>query len=101
MAAVAAGEYMNRAYGNITHKSNRAMVVSTAVVAALAFACMVTSAYTADHIQRSSCYKTVSESDSLKHAYKWSWVTAVIGGVTAAGMVAILVKTALDKPKTA
>lgn len=100
MASANPGLYMNRAYGNITDRTNRVMVISTVLVAALSFASMVTAAYTADHIQKSSCWKDGAD-ESLKHAYKWSCVTAVIGGVTTAGMVAILVKTALSKSKSA
>ena len=70
------------------------MVVSTSVVAILSFAAMVSAAYTADHLNKSSCNKA---DPKYKSAYKWSWVTATIAGVTTAGMVAVLVKTALTK----
>lgn len=97
MASFDPREYMNRAYSNITAKDNRAMVISTAVVGVLAFAAMVTSAYTADHINHSSCDK--SKDPALASAYKWAWVTAVIAGLTTAGMVAVLIKTGIDKGK--
>ena len=90
-----AGEYATRAYANLSDKENRAMVISTAVVAILAFAGMVTSAYTADHINHSSCDR--SKDARLQSAYKWSWVAAVISGITTVGMIGILVKTAMIK----
>lgn len=88
------GVYANRAATNLSSHSNRVMVVSTAIVAILGFAAMVSAAYSADHINRSSCDR--SKDENLKNAYKWSWVTAVIAGITTAGMVAILVKTAIS-----
>lgn len=94
-----AGEYVNRAYANLSAKQNRTMVISTAVVGILAFAAMITSAYTADHINHSSCDRTKDK--SLASAYQWSWGTAVITGFTAAGMVGILVYTAIKEKKTA
>jgi len=90
-----ASEYASRAGTNLSSKSNRTMVVSTTLVALLSFAGMISAAYTADHINRSACDKAADS--NLKTAYKWSWVTAVIAGVTTAGMVGILVKTALSK----
>lgn len=89
-----ASDYASRIGANLGAKTNRAMVVSTGVVAILGFAGMVSAAYTADHINKSKCDKN---DPSLKSAYKWSWVTAVVAGLTAAGMVGILAKTALTK----
>lgn len=89
-----ASEYAGRASTNLFDKSNRAMVVSTAIVAVLGFAAMVSAAYTADHINKSSCDKA---DEKIKSAYKWSWVTATIAGITTAGMIGILVKTAVTK----
>lgn len=92
----AAAEYAARAGTNLGAKENRIMVISTGIVALLSFATMVSAAYTADHINKSKCDKA---DPKIKDAYKWSWVTAVIAGVTTAGMAAILVKTAMNKPK--
>ena len=89
-----ATEYAGRASTNLFAESNRAMVVSTGIVAVLSFVGMVSAAYTADHINKSACDKS---DPKIKSAYKWSWVTAAIAGVTTIGMVGILVKTAMEK----
>lgn len=63
--------------------ANKSMMIGSAVVLAGAFAAMVTSAYTADHIQKSSCDR--KKDAKLENAYKWSWSTAVICGLISAG----------------
>ena len=84
------------AYINV--KSRGMLTASIGVVLLLAFAGMVTAAYTADHIKRSSCDMTKDE--MLTSAYKWSVGSAVISALVAVAMGAALVKFAM-KPKSA
>jgi len=74
--------------------SPMSLSVSVAVMV-VAFAGMVTSAYTADHIKKSSCDMT--KDANLKSAYKWAWSTAVITGVLSAGMVGIVAWRVMKK----
>lgn len=82
-------ERVSRAVGKL--RASPAMYGSIAAVCALTFAGMVSAAYTADHIKRSTCPMT---DDKVKNAYKWSWVTAVLAGSVSAGMAGLLVKGA-------
>jgi hypothetical protein len=58
------------------------MMISLAIVFIAGFVSMVTSAYCADHIHRSSASATDA---NLKMAYEWAWGTAVLGALIAAG----------------
>lgn len=63
-------------------KGNKTMMIATGAVLVGGFIAMVTSAYTADHIQRSKC--DMKTDPNLSNAYKWSLGTAVAGGVVTA-----------------
>lgn len=76
-------------------KRSPVLMTTTIAVMAIAFAGMVTSAYTADHIKRSNC--DVSKDPTLKSAYTWAWSTAVMTGILAAGMAGVVVWTVLKK----
>lgn len=76
-------------------KDRKTLAIASTVVMLASFAGMVTSAYTADHIKRSSC--DMSKDDKLQKAYKWAWSSAVLAaGVTVAAGV-VFAATALKK----
>lgn len=63
-------------------KGNKTMLITTGVVLAGGFIAMVSSAYTADHIQKSKC--DMKTDGNLMNAYKWSLGTAVASGAVTA-----------------
>ena len=67
-----------------TYVNHKTAVVSLVLIMAASFAAMVTSAYCADHINRSACGKT--DQDAIK-AHKWATTTAVLGALVSAGAV--------------
>jgi hypothetical protein len=79
----------------INFKTKSQLVISVGVVLALAFAGMVTSAYTADHIKKSG--GDMSKDDDLSSAYKWSTWSAVTSALVTLAMVGVLVKVAMKK----
>lgn len=76
-------------------KRSPTLMGTTFAILIVAFAGMVTSAYTADHIKRSNC--DLSKDSNLNSAYTWAWSTAVLTGLLTAGMAGIIVWTALKK----
>lgn len=76
-------------------KSSPTLTGTTVAVMAIAFAGMVTSAYTADHIKRSN--SDLSNDENLQKAYTWAWSTALITGVLAAGMAGVVAWTVMKK----
>lgn len=76
-------------------KTSPTLMGTTVAVMAIAFAGMVTSAYTADHIKRSNA--DMSKDENLKKAYTWAWSTSLITGILSAGMAGIVVWTILKK----
>ena len=87
-------DYMERITTNIRSHEERTLFVSTGIVAVLGLVGMVSAAYAADHINKSSSAKT---DKNLETAYKWSVVAAVVAGAATVGMVGLFVKTALRK----
>jgi sensor histidine kinase regulating citrate/malate metabolism len=83
-----------KAIVNLMHTPIRTGVAVSIMV--VAFAGMVTSAYTANNIKRSTC--DLNEAH-IKTAYKWAWTTAVITGFLSAGVAGLLVYTAMKKKK--
>jgi hypothetical protein len=80
----------------INFKNKKTLVMSVGAILLLAFASMVMSSYTADHIKRSSC--DMSKDTKLHDAYKWSTGAAVLQALVSLSMVYILVKVG-GKPK--
>lgn len=83
--AVALGQ---QAYVNF--KSRKELIMSVGVVLALAFAGIVSCAYTADHIKKSKC--DMSADPSLTTAYHWATGSAVLSTVLMLAMAGVLVK---------
>ena len=59
------------------------------------FAAMVSSAYCADHIRRSSC----SGDEYIGQAYTWSWMSAVMEALVAIGTASTIVYLMMRKDK--
>lgn len=74
----------------VNFKSRKELVMSVGVILALAFAGIVTSAYTADHIKKSKC--NMSTDTSLTSAYHWSSWSAVLSTLLMLSMAGVLVK---------
>jgi hypothetical protein len=86
---------MDAGLSHITQKikGNKTMMLATGAVLAAGFLTMVTSAYSADHIQKSKCEMKTDQ--NLTNAYKWSLGTAVAGGVVTAialGSIVVVLK---------
>ena len=84
------------AYGEqavINFKNKKELVISVAVVLMLAFTGMITSAYTADHIKKSSC--GMSSDTKLASAYHWATGSALLSAVLTIAMAAVMVKVAM------
>ena len=79
----------------INVKERKTLAIGTTLVLLMSFAGMVTSAYTADHINRSSCDK--SKDEKLGSAYKWATTTAVLSGLAVLATGALLVGVAMKK----
>ena len=92
-AATAAAMMMaGRAAVNL--KQRKTIAIGAGIVLAASFVGMVTSAYTADHVKRSSCESTDA---NLQKAYKWSWVSATVAAGSAVAAGAVLAAVMLKK----
>lgn len=80
----------------VSFKSRGQLVAGVGLILLFAFASMVSSGYTADHIKRSGC--DMSKDAKLKDAYSWSTGSAVASAVVVVAMIGVLVKIGL-KPK--
>jgi hypothetical protein len=78
-------------FKRILNKNNAA----TAGVFLGSFGVMVTSAYTADHIKRSSC--DMKQDQRLTNAYNWATGTALISGTAAIFSVGSLIYMIMKK----
>jgi len=67
-----------------TYVGNKTAIISLFLILAASFAAMITSAYCADHISKSSCGKT--DPDAIK-AHQWATTSAVLGALVSAGSV--------------
>lgn len=81
---------------SLNFKKHSHLTLAVSVVLLAAFGGMVTAAYTADHIKKSSCDMT--KDAKLKDAYKWSTSSAVLSGVVTLAMALVLVKVGV-RPK--
>lgn len=64
--------------------SNKTSIVSLLIILAASFATMVTSAYCADHVNRSQCGKT--DPDAIA-AHQWATTSAILSAFITAGSV--------------
>jgi hypothetical protein len=67
-----------------TYVGHKTAIVSLALILAASFASMITSAYCADHINKSQCGK--SDPDAVK-AHQWAMTSAVLGALVSTGAV--------------
>ena len=81
------------AYTNL--KSRKELVISIVFVLAMAFASLVTSSYTADHMKKSKC--DMKSDASFKSAYNWATGSAIIGTLLFLAMCSTLVHIAFNR----